>query len=44
MKTKTKRKIKHERTTLCISNSGFSANLKHKTIKQRSVLFDSLVG
>ena len=37
------KKKKYDRTTLCISNSGFSAYLKHKTIKQRSVLFDSLV-
>ena len=43
MKTKTKRKIKHERTILCISNSGFSVILKHKSINQRSVLSDSLV-
>lgn len=35
---------KSQRTTLCISNSGFSANLKHKNINQRSVLSDSLVG
>ena len=27
---------KHDRTTLCISNSGFSAYLKHKNINQRS--------
>jgi len=42
--TETKRKIKHERTTMCISNSGYSASLKRKTINQRSVLSDSLVG
>lgn len=35
---------KYDRTTLCISNSGFSANWKRKTINQRSVLSDSLVG
>lgn len=34
---------KYDRTTLCISNSGFSAILKRKTINQRSVLSDSLV-
>ena len=34
---------KYDRTTLCISNSGFSAILKSKTINQRSVLSDSLV-
>jgi hypothetical protein len=38
------RNKKYDRTTLCISNSGFSANLKYKTINQRSVLSDSLVG
>ena len=37
-------KIKHGHTTLCISNSGFSAILKSKTINQSSVLSDSLVG
>lgn len=36
-------KKKHGHTTLCISNSGFSAILKSKTINQRSVLSDSLV-
>lgn len=36
-------KEKGQLTTLCISNSGFSANLKRKTINQRSVLSDSLV-
>lgn len=35
---------KHEGTTLCISNSGLGAILKRKTINQRSVLSDSLVG
>ena len=35
---------KYDRTTLCISNSGFSAILKRKTINQRLVLSDSLVG
>ena len=35
---------KYDRTTLCISNSGLSANLKRKTINQRSVQSDSLVG
>ena len=44
MKTKTKRKLKHERTTLCISNSGFSAILKRKTINQKPVLSDSFSG
>jgi len=39
-----KRMKKHGHTTLCISNSGFSAILKHKTINQWSVLSDSLVG
>lgn len=34
---------KYDRTTLCISNSGLGANLKHKNINQRSVLSDSLV-
>jgi hypothetical protein len=34
---------KYDRTTLCISNSGFSAIMKHKSINQRSVLSDSLV-
>jgi hypothetical protein len=38
-----KEKRKHGHTTLCISNSGFSAILKRKTINQRSVLSDSLV-
>ena len=38
------KKKKYDRTTLCISNSGLCANLKHKTINQRSVLSDSLVG
>ncbi|WP_426430095.1 hypothetical protein ACPX19_11215 [Winogradskyella sp. HB-48] len=38
------KKKKYDRTTLCISNSGFSAILKHKTINQWSVLSDSLVG
>ena len=38
------RKRKHGHTTLCISNSGFSAILERKTINQRSVLSDSLVG
>jgi len=28
MKTKTKRKIKHERTTMAIRNAGFGAILK----------------
>ena len=37
------KKKKYDRTTLCISNSGFSAILKHKTINQWSVLSDSLV-
>ncbi len=37
------KKKKYDRTTLCISNSGFSAILKHKTINQRSVSSDSLV-
>jgi len=41
---KNEKKIKHESTTLCISNSGLRAILKHKTINQRSVLSDSLVG
>lgn len=36
-------KKKHGHTTLCISNSGFSVNLKNNTIKQRSVLSASLV-
>ena len=36
-------KIKYDRTTLCMSNSGFSAILKRKTINQRSVPSDSLV-
>ena len=36
-------KHKH-RTTLCISNSGFSATLKSKYINQRLVLSDRLVG
>lgn len=39
-----KEKIKHEHTTLCISNSGFSAILKRKTINQKSVLSDRLEG
>jgi hypothetical protein len=39
-----RKKKKYDRTTLCISNSGFSAILKRKTINQRSVLSDSLVG
>ena len=34
---------KYDRTTLCISNSRFSAYLKRKTINHRSVLSDSLV-
>lgn len=34
---------KHDCPTLCISNSGFSAILKHKTINLRSVLSDSIV-
>ncbi len=38
------RKNNNERPTMCISNSGLSANLKRKTINQRSVLSDSLVG
>ena len=38
------KKKKYDRTTLCISNSGFGADLKHKTIIQMSVLSDSLVG
>ena len=38
-----KKMKKHGHTTLCISNSGFSAILKHKNINQRSVLSDSLV-
>lgn len=43
--TLTERKFKkHGHTTLCISNSGFSAILKRKTINQRSLLSDSLVG
>jgi len=37
-------KEKSQWLTLCISNSGFSAILKRKTINQRSVLSDSLVG
>tara|TARA_R110002074_G_scaffold696_4_gene3846 strand:+ start:4307 stop:4525 length:219 start_codon:yes stop_codon:yes gene_type:complete len=37
-------KKKYDRTTLCISNSGLRANLKRKTINQRLVLSDSLVG
>ena len=28
MRTKTKRKIKHERTTMAMRNAGFSAKLK----------------
>ena len=39
-----KKKKKYDRTTLCISNSGLSAILKHKNINQGSVLSDSLVG
>ncbi len=43
--TLTEKKMKkHGHTTLCRSNSGFSAILKRKTINQRSVLSDSLVG
>ncbi len=43
--TLTEKKMKkHGHTTLCISNSGFSAIMKRKTINQRSVLSDSLVG
>jgi hypothetical protein len=43
--TLTEKKMKkHGHTTLCISNSGFNANLKRKTINQRSELLDSLVG
>ena len=38
-----RKKRKHGHTTLCISNSGFNANLKRKTINQRSVLYDSSV-
>lgn len=39
-----KKKMKeHGHTTLCISNSGLSANLINENINQRSVLFDSLV-
>ena len=34
---------KYDHTTLCISNSGFSVDLKHKNINQRSVLSGSLV-
>jgi len=37
------KKKKSQQVTLCISNSGFSAILKLKTINQRSVLSDSLV-
>lgn len=37
------KKKKYDRTTLCISNSGFSANFKRKTINQRSEPSDSLV-
>lgn len=44
MKIKTKRKIMHEHNALCMSNSGFSARLKCKTISQRSLLLDGLVG
>ena len=40
---RTDEKRNNEGTTLCISNSGFSAYLKSKTINQRSVLSDSLV-
>lgn len=36
-------KEKSQWLTLCISNSGFSANFKRKTINQRSELSDSLV-
>jgi len=38
------KKKKSQQVTLCISNSGFSAILKRKTLNQRSVLSDSLVG
>ena len=38
------KKKKYDRTTLCISNSGLRAILKGKTINQRSVLSESLVG
>lgn len=38
------KKKKYDHTTLCLSNSGFSAYLKHKNINQRSVLSVSLVG
>ena len=43
--TLTEKKMKkHGHTTLCISNSGLSANLKHKTINQTGVLTDNLMG
>lgn len=38
-----RKRNKKRGTTLCISNSGFSAILKGKTINQMSVLSDSLV-
>lgn len=34
---------KYDTTKLCISKSGFSANLKYKNINQRSVLTERLV-